>query len=217
MDNMEKASIPVTTRQVSIDIGTRVFLDIPDIGFSVVSSFVGMVESEYLIISLPTRFDKVKVRLYNGNRIKAKYLYDGSVYAFHTRILETITTPVKVLILSFPKKVQQQELRGMKRNNVVIPGKVEINSALVNVVIFDINQGGCCFKVADLERFAPKKETIRLACKFPGVPQEIFIRAQIRNIRRENNFISVGAEFREPDPAFQEALMDFLVSIQDFS
>nr|NJM03420.1 flagellar brake protein [Desulfobacula sp.] len=110
---------------IYIDIGTQVYLEIEGVNFSVTSVFIGMLKDEFMIVTLPKRYKTVQNKLYPGNKIVIKYLFDGSVFAFQTSVIETITNPIKALAIEYPKVVQQRELRIAKRNFVVIPGRVE--------------------------------------------------------------------------------------------
>ena len=77
---------------IYIDIGTKVYLEIEGVNFSVTSIFIGMLKDEFMIITLPKRYKSVKNKLFPANKMVVKYLYDGSVYAFQTTVIETITT-----------------------------------------------------------------------------------------------------------------------------
>ena len=105
---------------INIDIGTMVYLEIEGVNFSVTSVFIGMLRDEFMIVTLPKRYKSVQNKLFTGNKIIVKYLFDGSVFAFQTSVIETITNPIKALALEYPKVIQKRELRIVKRNFVVI-------------------------------------------------------------------------------------------------
>lgn len=204
---------------VSIEIGTEVYLDISGVGFSVSSIFVGLLENEFMIITLPKRFKSVQHKLYPGNKMIVKYLHDGSLYAFQTSIIKMIADPIRALAIEYPSIVQKQELRIVKRNHVVIPGRIELKKNQLPVVIFDISKKGCCFKYLDTRKnnFLFKEgDLLRIFCKFPGVENELGAMACIRNIRREKRQISVGTEFADMTKTFVSPLMEFLCYIEEF-
>ena len=60
---------------VYIDIGTKVYLDIAGVDFSVSSIFVGMLKDDFLIITLPDRYKSVKNKLFSGNKMVIKYVF----------------------------------------------------------------------------------------------------------------------------------------------
>ncbi|NOX34109.1 MAG: flagellar brake protein [Deltaproteobacteria bacterium] len=204
---------------IYIDIGTKVYLEIEGVNFSVTSIFIGMLKDEFMIVTLPKRYKSVKNKLFPTNKMVVKYLYDGSVYAFQTSVIETITNPIKALALEYPKVVQQRELRITKRNNVVIPGRVEAKNTEFVMVVNDISKKGCRFKYHDNKiNLASLREgdLLRIYCKFPGIPDEIGAMACVRNVRREQGQLSIGAEFQDVTKTFLTPLTHFLFSIEDF-
>ena len=204
---------------VFIDIGTQVYLEIEGVTFSVTSIFIGLLKDEFMIITLPKRYKSVKTKLFAGNTTVVKYLFNGCVYAFQTSIIEMITTPIKALTLGYPKVIQERELRGTKRNDVVIPGRIEAKKTEFAVIVNDINKHGCRFKYLDRKSTAaPLREgdILRIYCQFPGFADEIGAMACVRNVRREKGQLSIGAEFQDMTKTFLTPLMHFLFSIEDF-
>ena len=204
---------------IYIDIGTKVYIEIDGVNFSVTSIFIGMLKDEFMIVTLPKRYKSVKNKLFAGNKLVVKYLYDGSVYAFQTSVLELITTPIRALALEYPKVVQKRELRNIKRNNVVIPGRVEAKKTEFAVVVNDISRSGCRFRYQDDKSNLSslrENDILRIYCLFPGCSDEIGALACVRNVRREQDQLLVGAEFQDITKNFLNPLMHFLYSIEDF-
>ncbi len=204
---------------IYIDIGTRVYLEIEGVNFSVTSIFIGLLKNEFMIVTPPKRYKSVKSKIYAGNKMVVKYLQDGSVFAFQTSILEIITTPIRAIAIEYPKVVQQRELRIVKRNAVVIPGRVEAKKTEFSVVINDISKKGCRFVYQDKQKnmnALREGDLLRIYCLFPGVSDEIGAMAIVRNVSREKNQLVVGAEFQDISKSFLTPLMHFLFSIEDF-
>lgn len=205
---------------IYIDIGTEVYLEIEGVNFSVTSIFIGMLKDEFMIVTLPKRYKSIKNKLLPSDTLVVKYLYDGSVYAFQTRVIETITTPIRALAIGYPRVVQQRELRVAKRNNVVVPGRVEVKTKKFSMVVFDISKKGCRFKYRDnISNMASLREgdLLRIFCQFPGVSDEIGAMAVVKNIKRAQGQFAIGVEFQDVTKAFLMPLMQFLFSIEDFS
>ena len=204
------------TEGIYIDIGTKVYLEIEGVNFTVTSIFIGMLKDEFMIVTLPKRYKSVKNKLFPGNRMVVKYLHDGSVYAFQSSVIELITNPIRALAIEYPKIVQERELRIIKRNNVIIPGRVEAKKTEFPVLVNDISKNGCSFiyqnnksNIASLR----DGDILRVYCQFPGVSDEVGVMACVRNVRREKGQLSVGAEFQDSTTAFLTPLMHFLFSI----
>jgi len=204
---------------IYIDIGTPVYLEIEGVNFSVTSIFIGMLKDEFLIITLPKRYKSIKNKLFPSDTMVVKYLYDGSVYAFQTSVIETITTPIRALALEYPKVVQKRELRVAKRNNVVVPGRVKTKKKEFSMVVFDISKNGCRFKYHDsISNISSLREgeLVKLYCRFPGIADEMVSMAHVKNIKRVQGQLTIGAEFQTLTKTFSTALMHFLYSIEDF-
>lgn len=205
---------------IYIDIGTRVYLEIEGVNFSVTSIFVGLLKDEFMIVTLPKRYKSVKNKLFPSNKMVVKYLYDGSVYAFQTTVIEIMTTPIRALAIEYPKVIQKRELRVVKRNDVVIPARVEAKKTEFPVVVNDVSKKGCRFKYLDKKNnMTPLREgdILKVYCQFPGVADEIGAMACVRNVIREKDQLLIGAEFQDITKSFLNPLMHFLFSIEDFS
>lgn len=204
---------------IYIDIGTKLYIDIDGVNFSVNSIFIGMLKDEFMIITLPKRFKSVKNKLFPSNKMVIKYLYEGSVFAFQTSVIEMITNPIRALAIEYPKVVQKRELRVVKRNNVVIPGRIEAKKVEVPIVVFDISKNGCRFKYHDDKTSMSalrEGDLCRIYCRFPGVTDELGVMACVRNVSREKGRLNIGAQFQDVTKSFLTPLMHFLYSIEDF-
>ena len=220
MEKMEGIFELNKSEGIYIEIGTKVYLEIEGVNFTVTSIFIGMLKDEFMIVTFPKRYKSVKNKLFPGNKMVVKYLQDGSVYAFQTSVIETITTPIRALAIEYPKVVQKRELRVVKRNNVIIPGRVEAKKTEFSAVVFDISKNGCRFKYHDNKSNLTslrEGDLLRVYCQFPGVSDEMGAMACVRNVSREKGQLSIGAEFQDITKTFLTPLMHFLYSIEDFS
>ncbi|MDD9305258.1 MAG: flagellar brake protein [Desulfobacter sp.] len=215
MDELEGLLELYKSQGIYIDIGTKVYLEIDGVTFSVTSVFVGMLKDEFMIITLPQKYKSVKNKLYPGNIMIVKYLHEGSVFAFQAGVIEMITTPIRAIALEYPKVVQQRELRGSRRRAVVIPGRVEAKRSDTPVIVNDISKKGCSF-IYQGKTNLREGDVLRIFCQFPGFADETGAMACVRNIRREQGTLSVGAEFQDATQAFLTPLMHFLLSIEGF-
>ncbi|MCG8688978.1 MAG: flagellar brake protein [Desulfobacterales bacterium] len=200
---------------IYIDIGTDVYLEIQGVTFSVTSVFIGLLKDEFMLITLPKKYKSVQSKLYPGNKMVVKYLYEGSVFAFQSSVIEMITTPIRALALEYPKVVQKRELRRNRRRQVVIPGRVEAKKMSFPVMVSDISKVGCQFVFQHNITFR-EGDALRLYCNFPGCPGEVGSLAFVRNIRRESGTLSIGAKFKDSTDEFITPLLHFIFSIEDF-
>ncbi len=215
MDELEGLLELNKSQGIYIDIGTKVYLEIDGVTFSVTSIFIGLLKDEFLLITLPKKYKSVQSKLYAGNRMVVKYLHGGSVYAFQTSVIEMITDPIRALALEYPRIVQHRELRNNKRRSVVIPGRVEAKKVDFPIIVNDVSQKGCQFMHQDKVTLR-EGDVLRIFCRFPGVSDETGAMACVRNVRREGSTLSIGAEFQDPTQEFMVPLMHFLLSIEGF-
>lgn len=213
MNELEDLLALNKSQGIYIDIGTQIHLEIDGVTFSVTSTFVGFLKHEFMIITLPKKYNTVKNKLYKGNKMIVKYLYKGSVYVFQTGIIEIITTPIQALAIEYPKVVQQMELREIKRRQVVIPGKIEVRKKNFPILVNDISKKGCQL-IFQKKTNMKEGDLVKIYCKFPGFADEVGTMARVRNIRRGQKKISIGAEFQDATQIFLTPLMQFLISIE---
>jgi len=215
MDELEGLLELNKSQGIYIDIGTHVYLEIDGVTFSVTSVFIGLLKSEFMLITLPKKYKSVQSKLYAGNTMVVKYLHKGSVYAFQTSVIEMITHPIRALALAYPKVIQQRELRTSERRSVVIPGRVEAKKKDFPIIVNDISKKGCQFIHQDKISLR-EGDLLRVFCRFPGFSDEAGAMACVRNVRREGGTLSIGAEFQDPTSEFLTPLLHFLISIEGF-
>ncbi|MBF0117264.1 MAG: flagellar brake protein [Desulfobacterales bacterium] len=186
-------------KKLKIDAGTRLQLFIKGVTIPVTSIFIGMKTDEYVVISQPAPFQPIKHRLVKDAHLVVKFLYEGTVSAFQTKVLGTVSDPIKLTILSFPDIVQNYNLRSLKRINCYLPIKLLINGEIRDGVIRDISKKGCRCKVqpGDDKKSIIKGKEIAMKCQFPGIKEEQGIIGRIMNAQELDNKkeLDVGIEF----------------------
>ncbi len=204
------------TSKIAIEIGSKLFVDIDGVDFTVNSIFVGMRVNEYMIITPPAKSANIKSKIYPGNAILVKYLYDGTVYAFQSAIIEFIVEPINIIAIQYPRLVQHQELRDTKRSPCVIPAKAGTRTMDVPIVVFDINKKGCRFKYQENRdkkiRFH-LNDAFTLHIKLPGISEEQSARVRVKNIQRQNNQVEIGVVYEAVQSMFLKRLADYLFSV----
>ncbi|MCP4114827.1 MAG: flagellar brake protein [Desulfobacteraceae bacterium] len=207
------------TSNIAIEIGSKLFVNIDGVDFTVNSIFVGMRVNEYMIITPPARFSNVKSKMYPGNSILVKYLYDGTVYAFQSEIIELIFEPINIVAIQYPRLVQRQELRETKRSPCVIPARAEIRTWEVPVVVFDINKKGCRFKFQENREKTIRfnlKDAFTLHFKLPGISEELSARVRVKNIQRQSKQVEIGVVYEAVQSTFLKRLEQYLFSVDVF-
>ncbi len=205
---------------LNVEIGAKLQMEIEGVDFVVSSVFIGMMINEFVIAAPPSRFVTIKEKLFQGNGVIVKYLSEGIVFAFQTRIIDLIKQPIKVIILEYPKLIQNHELRSLKRNECFLLATIEIGRIVKECVIRDISKRGCRCHIP-----VPKvgknpytlKTEVELKCKFPGLEETFSLKGKVKNIRQEGKFTSLGIKFDILPEKIQNVIAHYIFSTEDFT
>jgi len=206
--------------RISLDMGMQLNIEIEGVSMPLHSEFVGMENSQYIIIKIPQPYSSIKHKLFKGNQIIAKYLTQGTVYAFQTKILEIIAKPVRLLFLEYPKIIQHRDLRSHKRISCFIPVNIEYGDKELSGAMLDINKGGCRCQInkstKDELSSLKVKDSILLKFPFPGVEGNIEISGEISNIKKNKTDLHTGVMFRDTSEEVKQTIERYIVSVYDF-
>jgi c-di-GMP-binding flagellar brake protein YcgR len=183
---------------LNIGLGTQMQIQLGGMEGPFKSSLVGMVRDKYLMIQLPM-MTGILNKLFEGNRVTARYIYSGSVYGFHSTVLAFITKPSPLLFLAYPKIVEILDLRNSKRVDCFFPAHAKIHEEEYKGVILDISTGGCKFsidtacnvRIPDMEI----GESISLSFQLIGRPEPRTVLGKVRTTSRDQGRVVVGIQF----------------------
>lgn len=184
------------------------------------SSFVGFVD-DYIIITPPSPFHQIQHKLFDGAELVIRYFYQGTIYAFQTRLFSHIKKPAKLLFVEYPKLIQKSELRGEKRSFCFIPAVVSVGDKENQATIADIAKSGCHFTVSGKNNkrlmFFKVGDKVSLKCKFPGVKAPIDIIGVVKNVSSSRYETNVGLQFHEnAADVTQKIIKWYLSTIEQF-
>ena len=186
------------TKQIFIETGTVLSLTVEGFESSVRSTFVGKKSDRYIVITPPSGFDTLEKKLLQADRIKIKYLFEGDIFEFKSKLEEITHNPLMLLLLQYPASVEKQELRSQKRISCFISAKVEINNEMKDGVIKDISKRGCrCeFETSkNMEKTVRIDDRIALNFCFPGIVDRQEIWGRIKDIQTQDRKVDMGIEF----------------------
>ncbi len=181
------------------------------------SELMGVEEDKYLVIKSPSLqyMSHVSNLLYEGNTVIVRYLYKGTVFGFKSRIKYVITNPIKLLILEYPKKIENQNLRKHRRVDCYLPASVRITGNTIEGTIIDISREGYQFTVekskieSSLKIFQVENET-SVSFKLPGVEKVLTVAGKQKYIIEDSDSVKIGILFDNMTIEVQERLFDFL-------
>jgi len=196
----------VTGKHLRVEVGSQLQVEIEGIPSRHQTTFIGMELFEYLIIKIPVfphkiRLGDIKHKLFPGNQITVRYFYEGSVFGFQTKLIEALFMPKRLLVLEYPEAIAQHDLRSEKRIASFLPTTTKIKDKEAQGIIVNINQNGCRYLIKAVKdmKFPPVQmdDQITLRCQFPGEQDEQVVSGIVRNIKRDNQEMALGIQFRK--------------------
>lgn len=209
-------------RRIAVEIGTRLKLEVQGIELPLFSAVVGWESNKYIIIKSPEPLNRVEHKLFKGNELIVRYISEGTVYAFQTRMMETITKPLHLLFIEYPRIIEHHELREQKRTRCNILTKLVTTEGENVGCIVDITRSGCrCLvqasKNVKLITFDPE-ETLVMHSIFPGSQHTVALNGQVKNIRRTRREIDLGISFAANTPPESKKLLNWFVdTLEDYA
>lgn len=172
---------------------------------------IGYELGKYIILKHPdeNRVGNYTDVLVAGNVVIVRYLLEGVqgvCFAFRTTIKSITQYPEKAIILDYPTKIENRQLRLHQRIITHLPAYIVLNAETTNEsdvkitgIIGDISSQGCGFLFkADNAKLKVNKRDV-FVCLQSLTSGEIKIPATVCNSRNENGKVSVGIKFMEGD------------------
>lgn len=214
--------MPDKGKNLSVEIGSTVKIELGGVDYPLQSAIVGFEEEKYIILKAPEPFRRIEHKLYPGHELIVRYICKGTVYAFQSRIIEYISSPLRLLFIEYPRIVEHHELRGQKRIICHLPAKLIANEIENVGCLIDISKNGCRFilhrnKNPHLIKLETNKE-ITLKCAFPGSNEVIYIAGIVQNLKRTYNEMDVGIAFTNKNSVETQKMIAWFVSaVEDLS
>jgi len=205
-----------------MELGTRLQLEFNSGAASrAVSSLVGMKKNEFLILELPDEYDQQSRPAYlePGNTIIIRYINsNGVVYGVKSQITKTIYTPVKLLIVDYPKVIENHKLRKVKRSSCLLHSYIDVDNLLLEGYVQNISVGGCRASVdvnkVEKDRFESGKG-VSLSMQIPGVEGVVSVEGAIRNVSVESKKYLIGIQFEPLKSKVEDKINTFLKSLEE--
>lgn len=167
------------------------------------SRLVGLKKKEYLIIEYPIHHDpELRPKILNdGSPIILRYIDDGIVYGVKSSIAKTIYSPFSIILIRYPKVIENHKLRKTKRSSCALHTYLDVDNRLIEGLITNASTGGCriCVDTDKGERLKEKGKELSLSVQIPGSEGVVTLNGAIRNFTREGSKISLGIEFLESE------------------
>lgn len=181
--------------------------------------FVGMEADHFLILRAPASHIP-KEHLSPGNQVTTRFVHLGNAYGFRSSVLSHIASPVPLLFLSYPQRIETLNLREAKRIECFIPASARIGDEAFAGLITDISTGGCRFSFR-----LPKghddvamevEDAVTLSFPLLGMEGEKVFQGLIMNISRDLEKRSLGVRFDAVAPEVAANIEAYLSRVAEF-
>lgn len=202
------------------EFGTELQLEIDGVASRLRTQLIGIDADRILIVKTPTmsQIGGINVKLFAGNRVIVRYVFEGSVFGFETAIVEAITSPMRLLFLAYPKVVTARNIRSNPRVNTSLPAKLKAGEAGADATVTDISISGCQLEIRR-EGLPPAVKLavdadVEITLQLPGVAGDLQIRGKLRSLRTGERKLEAGISFSELEEQVQLAI-DAYVKLAD--
>jgi DNA-binding NarL/FixJ family response regulator/c-di-GMP-binding flagellar brake protein YcgR len=214
--------VHLSTRENSISLknGGELKIEVPHIQVPLESRMVGMFENQFLIITTPPSFSSKEKMIGSDHRIIIRYIQEGKIWMFKSRLLKAIDSPTGLLFLEYPEVIHYHELRQTKRTAIFVPctfhqrAEPELYGALIDLS----TNGGLCQIKNGSDTTIPNIDVnnrIQLRCLLPGTKEEQKIDGIVRNLKKDGSSTRIGIEFEYLQPHLIETISKYIYSVDD--
>ncbi len=192
--------LPGTMVDFQVNHPVQVRLKLPLVGYEL---------GKYIIIKYPTvsRPSSYSDVLVEGNVVVVRYLLEGDkgcCFAFRTTIQNITTIPERFIVLSYPEKIENRQLRAHQRITTHLPAAISLNipnqsNVEINGIIVDLSLKGCGFTFKADSALVKVKHREIFVCLTHYALGEMRIPAKVCNSRNEQGRVSVGIQFTDND------------------
>jgi hypothetical protein len=205
-------------------LGTFLQIEIEGLAYRLESTVVGIEPKKNVIIKIPKAPADISLKyvLFPGKKVVVRYGSGGSVFGFKSKVVKTIFSPTGLILLEYPRVIENYDLRSEERVACFFPAKMRTDGGEVLGAIVDISEKGCCCVLKtswgeDLPTYH-KDERITLMCKFPGIEGEKPVSGIVRNIINEKRTeIVLGISLDEVHKEATEIIREYILYATQFS
>jgi c-di-GMP-binding flagellar brake protein YcgR len=195
-----KHEMDTNITNLGIEPGTALALAVDGLPHPLRSIYVGQKGNRRIVMTLPIHISQEETELLRSNQVKIKYLFDGKIFEFTSKLIEITSNPVKLLVLEYPASIDKKEFRSQKRINCFISAKIKVHNEIRDGVIKSISKRGCCcvFEAsANADKSLRRNDPITMSFFFPGIIDRQEVLGKIKDIRIGERQLEIGVEFAE--------------------
>ena len=153
-------------------------------------------KSKHFIMADHPRRDGLLLPLQDDTKCIVRFIHEGSIIGFQSRVLVTTTRPFPLFFLAYPDSIETSTLRKYQRFPVKIPvvlTRDEIGEKNQRKSIaLNLSEGGCL--VESFEEFSPG-ENLLAAFLLPEMGRVDKVEVEVRRCERRGNCFLIGLQF----------------------
>lgn len=219
---LELKHISTAGNRISLEIGSKIKMEFDEMDTPLVSTMVGMVPDEYLLVTPPTPFSVVQAAMGSGSRIIIKYLHMGRLCMFKTKLQKAIDDPHHLLFLDYPPVIHYHELRRAKRTSIFIPCTLHLSSgAKFYGVLIDLSGLGCLCQIK-AKGNAPLpsidiETKVQLQCLLPGLEEGQELTGTVMNFKMSSTEAHIGLGFSGLQDHLRQVIERYISSVENIT
>lgn len=211
--NLSRANLGI---RLNIELGSRMRFMIEGIAEPIKGVLIGLEPQEYLIVRLELPAELTD-QPQHGTPLSVRYISLGNEYGFSASIIHRISTPDRLVFITYPDVIQNIDVRKSSRVNCLIPATALLDQRQIKGTITDISRGGCRFVIrlpATLQaRQIRLIDEMQLQFPLMGIDGIQTFTCHVRNTSIDRERIAMGIEFIEADTDLTESIEGYIQMI----
>lgn len=203
----ETGTGPSAVIDAAIPIGEAAQIQVENKKYSTVIR--GIVPPRWVLLDMPKKDGRL-ISLPRGKAVLIRYIHQGIMFGFRAIVNHEYLAPSQILVVDFPKAVEERNLRRSERIKTFIPIRIafEDETEPEGGAMMDLSrEGALLFFEGD---FLPEVgETVWISLKLPGGAAVERLGCLVRNSREPRNLRLVGVEFETENRKSLEAIQSF--------
>jgi c-di-GMP-binding flagellar brake protein YcgR len=213
VEKLTNSGYPNRSTRLNIELGNHLLIKVPNVEAAVKSTLIGLEPQQYLIVRAPVGLDDQN-HLSKNIQLNVSYISVGATYGFESKIIGIISEPAKLLFLSYPDVVKEQDQRQMPRVSCHIPATATINQTPLNGIITDMSYIGCRFVVRIPAKITPYQVRIltdvNLRFALHGLDGSEELLGVVRNTSIDRFRIALGIEYDNLSPETSTKIKEYM-------
>ena len=188
-----KKKFPETAPELVIPIGEPVQIHAQENKYK--SFFRGFIPSRWIFMDMPQKRGRL-VSFAKQTPLLARYIHQGTMFGFRSKVNSEYLAPSKILVIEFPRSVEERNLRRSERIKTFIPLKIRLpnSTSLSESAMLDLSREGALLSIEEGE---PPEigEKVYISLRLPDGSYVSELGCVVRNAREPADLRLVGVEF----------------------